>query len=118
VTSLQAELVVLEKWGADPQARALRQIILELTSLEREEHEEVLGLRAAAHECGYSEDHLGRLIRNGTLKNYGCKGAPRLRRGDLPRRSVGLLGQVPTRSIGDSKAAIARAITRPEGGDH
>jgi hypothetical protein len=39
-----------------------------------------------AAASGYSTDHLTALIRKGTLPNAGRKHAPRIRRGDLPRK--------------------------------
>jgi hypothetical protein len=46
----------------------------------------LLTLTQAAHVCGYSADHLGRLVRTGQLTNHGRRHAPRVRVGDLPRR--------------------------------
>jgi hypothetical protein len=46
----------------------------------------LLTLTQAAHVCGYSADHLGRLVRTGQLTNHGRRHAPRVRSGDLPRR--------------------------------
>jgi hypothetical protein len=50
-----------------------------------------LRLGEAAELSGYSADHLSRLIRAGKLTNCGRKGAPRIRRDELPMR--------PTRQI-------------------
>lgn len=50
----------------------------------RKWREEVLTLRQAAEESGYSEDRLGKLISKGEIPNAGRKHAPRLRRADLP----------------------------------
>lgn len=51
------------------------------------EHElEALTLERAARESGYSKDHISRLITEGRLDNLGKRGAPRTRRGDLPRK--------------------------------
>jgi len=47
--------------------------------------EEVLTLVDAALECGYSADHLGRLVREGAIPNSGRPKAPKIRRRDLPR---------------------------------
>jgi hypothetical protein len=49
---------------------------------------ELLTLEAAARECGYSADHLGRLVKAGRLANLGKPGAPKVRRGELPRKPV------------------------------
>jgi hypothetical protein len=45
-----------------------------------------LTLREAASESGYSEDHLGRLLREGTIPNAGARYSPLIRRGDVPRK--------------------------------
>ena len=48
--------------------------------------EEGLTLVEAARECGYSADHLGRLVRAGDIENVGRAKAPRIRRRDLPKK--------------------------------
>ena len=45
-----------------------------------------LTLQEAAELSGYSADHLGRLLRDGKLRNVGRKHAPRILLGDLPKR--------------------------------
>ena len=56
---------------------------------------ELLTLAEAAEETGFSVDHLGRLLREGKILNAGRKGAPRIRRTDLPRgvRPIGQQGR-------------------------
>lgn len=68
---------------------------------------ELLSLRQAAAESGYSPDHLGRLIREGKIPNAGRHHAPRIRRADLPRRA-GVLPPAP--EIGISRVQIARSV--------
>jgi len=46
-----------------------------------------LTLQEAAEESGYSADHLGRLVREGSIPNSGRHGSPRIARRDLPRKS-------------------------------
>jgi len=60
-----------------------------------------LTLRDAARESGYTADHLGRLVRNGTLPNVGRKHSPRVRACDLPRKPA---------AATFSRSAVARAI--------
>jgi hypothetical protein len=48
--------------------------------------DQLLTLAEAAHESGYSADHLGRLVRTGSLRNHGRRYAPRVRRGELPSK--------------------------------
>lgn len=45
-----------------------------------------LSLSEAAELSGYSQDHLGRLIRDDKIPNAGRKGAPRIARRDLPMK--------------------------------
>lgn len=47
---------------------------------------DVLTLQDAARESGMHADTLRHLISKGKLPNAGRKGAPRIRRGDLPRK--------------------------------
>ncbi len=46
-----------------------------------------LTLSDAARLSGLSAEHLGRRLRQGTIPNAGRKGAPRIRRGDLPMKA-------------------------------
>lgn len=47
---------------------------------------DALTLAEAAEASGYSTDHLSRLIARGMLRNVGRKHAPRVLRGELPRK--------------------------------
>lgn len=47
---------------------------------------ETLTVAEAAEESGYSESQLYSLLSEEKLPNVGKKGAPRVRRGDLPRK--------------------------------
>jgi hypothetical protein len=49
---------------------------------------ELLTLREAADESGYSYSSLEKSVRDGDIPNYGKKGRPRVRRGDLPRKAA------------------------------
>jgi hypothetical protein len=77
---------------------------------------ELLGLRAAAQESGYTVDHLRRLIREGQIANAGRPHSPRIRRGDLPRKTVGLGAVTDRRHLSGSPTQIARAVIASEGG--
>lgn len=50
---------------------------------------ELLTLTEAANDCGYSADHLSRLVRRGAITNHGKAGRPLVRRQDLPRKAPG-----------------------------
>jgi hypothetical protein len=71
---------------------------------------EVLTLVEAAGESGLSADHLGRLLRTGTIPNSGRKGAPRIGRSDLPRspRRLSSGGSSEYDPITDARALRSR----------
>jgi hypothetical protein len=69
-------------------ARIIDEFLSDITRIEHDERETLVTLKAAAGLCGYSTEHLGRLVRKGHLRNYGRKGAPRVRVGELPSRKV------------------------------
>ncbi len=62
------------------------EVLRDLVEVQNTQRDELLTLREAAAISGYTEDHLGRLIRDGTVPNTGRVNAPRIRRGDLPRK--------------------------------
>ena len=66
-------------------AKLAEEILAELEQLDAS-GEQLLTLVEAAVECGYSPDHLGRLVRDGAIPNAGRPKAPRIRRRDLPRK--------------------------------
>jgi len=78
----QAE--VAERMVAHGYATATRDRIGDIENLMNSCLQEPLSLKDAAQESGYSTDHLGRLIRDGSIPNAGRPGAPRLARRDLP----------------------------------
>jgi hypothetical protein len=73
--------------------------------------DELLNLRQAARESGYSVDHLGRLVREGRISNAGRPRSPRVRRRDLPRKAS-VLPAAATRLnlLGATPGQIARAV--------
>ena len=83
------------------------EILADLALLEQCEGDEILSLAAASSESGYSSDHIARLIRKGTIPNAGRPNAPRVRRGDLPRKPTILQSQPKD---GISRAQIARSV--------
>ena len=72
--------------GADAQARTLEFCADRLQLAVRHAADELLSLRRAAEESGYSADHLGRLLRDGAIPNAGRRSRPLIRRGDLPAK--------------------------------
>lgn len=73
----------LERY-APPAAAAFREAADELEEALRLAAEESLTLQEAADESGYSTRRLRELLADGTIPQAGRKGAPRIRRGDLP----------------------------------
>ena len=86
-------------------AEAFEQAAVELEQSLREREHELLTLRQAAAESGYTEDYLGKLVRAGTIENAGRHKAPKIRRADLPRKAVKATGTDGT----DSRFASIRA---------
>lgn len=70
-------------------AEAFARAADELEAALRERANEVLNMREAARESGYHEDHLARLVKAGKIPNAGKRGAPKIRRGELPRKPGG-----------------------------
>jgi hypothetical protein len=86
-------------------------LLADLESSVAASSEEPLTLQEAAAESGYSPDHLGRLIREGKLPNLGRTHAPKIRRGDLPRKTTHRLASAAADSydpITDARSLLAR----------
>lgn len=75
----------LRRYGHEPAAAVCELHARQVEAAMAAFDSEVLTLVEAAEESGLSADHLGRLLRTGTIPNSGRKGAPRIRRSDLPR---------------------------------
>ena len=106
----------LRRYGAGEAAATLVACATELQEAVQDAHSRPLNLQEAAELSGYSADHLGRLLRDGTLPNAGREGAPRIRVRDLPRKGATSGPKVaPEPSIGeDANAQIVQSII--EGG--
>lgn len=85
VTSWRERADLLDRY-APPAAQAFRDAAEELDASLRDEADASLTLDQASRESGYTADHLRHLVAQGTIPNAGKKGAPRVRRADLPRR--------------------------------
>jgi hypothetical protein len=91
--------------------RVISDLISELESLFREEESEILTLRQAADNSGYSVDHLARSLRSGAVPNAGRKGHPRVRRGDLPRKVGALRNEMPEPILAvNTRRQIAQSV--------
>lgn len=83
----EADAGTLERYHATNEAQVARRLAGELREALAAAEGEVLTLSEAAAESGYGVDHLRHLVAAGELPNAGRKGAPRIRRGDLPRKA-------------------------------
>ncbi len=72
--------------GHEATARTYEVCSAELEAALRGTEEELLDLQEAAREPGYRPDHLGRLVHDGKIPNFGRRNAPKIKRNDLPRR--------------------------------
>lgn len=88
VTAWLERAELLERY-APHVAAAFRDCAAELERTLRDDESEALTLAEAALASGYSAEHLRHLIARGELQNAGRRGAPRVRRGDLPRKAKG-----------------------------
>ena len=92
------EAAVLRANGADALAQVKERDADQLEAAWRELQLQEMTLDQAQRACGYSKDHLRRLMRDGELRNVGRKGRPRVLRCDLPqkpgRRSIPLESHV------------------------
>lgn len=82
----RSDAATIRDYGGKDLADALERCADQLEETMRDEKDESLSLAEASAECGFSASHLGRQVRDGKLSNVGKKGAPRVRRGDLPRK--------------------------------
>ena len=106
------------RYAAQALANLTTQHIDELEKALKQDFDEPFTLKQASHVSGFSDDYLGRLIRQGKLTNVGRKNAPRVRRGDLPSKigasEVLILREsstsltVPSTRTQIAQAAIAR----------
>ena len=74
---------------------------------------ETLTLAEAARESGYSQDHLGSLIRGGKLPNAGRLHVPLIRRSDLPSKPSTSPAPPPRRktAIGADTTSITNQLS-------
>lgn len=82
----QTRAATLDRY-APPAAAAFRTAAAELAEALRDGADELLSLGQAAAESGYSPRRLRELLADGSIPQAGRRGAPRIRRADLPRRA-------------------------------
>jgi hypothetical protein len=86
LSAWRARAAELERYSPAA-AEAFRVAAGELEQALREAADAELTLGEAARESGYSDRRLRELIADGSIPQAGRKGAPRIRRGDLPRKA-------------------------------
>jgi hypothetical protein len=97
------EATLLRRRAANLQADVLESCAAELEAWTRERELEALTLDRAAEETGFSYSALEKMVRAGKVANVGRKGAPRVRRGDLPSKPTR-----PRTELGDRSIAALR----------
>jgi hypothetical protein len=96
-------------------AALLDEVLSDFAALRLADAAELLNLRQASAESGYSPDHLGRLVRDGKIPNAGRPNAPRIRRTDLPRKASALRAEAGRLNLlGATPGQIARAVVNSE----
>ena len=98
---------LMAQYGSPQQADVLRHCSRKLFEVIKSEKDVLLTLTLASQVSGYSADHLGRMVGEGRLTNYGRKGSPKLRLGDLPKKPRAV---VAANSGGYTPNADARSI--------
>jgi hypothetical protein len=78
----------LAAYGAGEAADAVRRCAEELEAVLRTSDETPLTLEQAVGESGLSYSALEKAVRAGRIPNVGRKGAPRVRRADLPKKGA------------------------------
>ena len=89
LSEMREKWALLRQEGATFNARVdltavCEAVLQDIDSVLAHQESEVLTLGEAKRLGGYSNEYLGRLVRNGTIPNAGRSGSPRIRRADLP----------------------------------
>ncbi len=99
------------RYGDERMAVLLEVVAAELQDALEVSESKLLTLTQAAQECGYTADHLSRLVRDKKIPNHGRKNAPRIARRDLPRKPQSLPSEPPAVQIdGAERRQIAQSI--------
>lgn len=106
----------LREWGANANAVTLGRAADELEAVIAYRADELLTLEQAAAESGYSVDHLGRRVREGRIPNAGRRGAPLIRRRDLPRKVLTASSQRQDVMAADRRRIARSVLTEELGG--
>ena len=104
----RSDAETLRGYGDHRGAVVLERVAAELLAALEERADEELRLAAAAAESGLSVRRLRELIAAGDVPNAGRRGAPRIRRRDLPRRRQQAGTSSPYDPARDAAALAAR----------
>lgn len=115
------------KWNREPETLRRRgalvngadlctELLADVETVLALDNDTPLSLPQAAAISGYSSEHLGRLVRSGSIPNAGRPNAPRIRKGDLPRKPA----RLAKRELGpyDPDADARTLLSRQRGGRH
>ncbi len=114
------EAETFRRRGVAVHATLLESCADDLESALRQKHDELLSIKEAAAESGYSEETLRRKVRNGELpaeRSDGKKSHVKLRRGDLPTKPIGGKGAHASRTPYNPEED-ARDIAQRLGGNY
>lgn len=93
------------------------EVLADVQAVFTSEGEQLVTLTEASRISAYSPDHLGRLLRSGTIPNAGRPNAPRIRLSDLPRRPKGAIATNGHPAY-DPAADARKLVSRRNGGAH
>lgn len=109
-TTWRARADELELLAATAQATTLRWAAAQLEAAIAQADDELLTLEQAAALGHYSAEHLRKLVADGSIPNAGKRGAPRIRRRDVPVRAPKPSGTAGGRPAGYDPAQDAIAL--------
>ncbi len=99
-----------------PGAALCDEILRDVEAVFATEENALLTLQEASARSGYSPEHLGRLLRDGTIPNSGRRYAPRILRRHLPCKPGALRTEASTpQLVGATPGQIARAVVTSQG---
>ncbi len=105
---------VRENAAAEQAATAWERAAIELEAALRAHVLEALTLREASLECGYSVDHLRRLIRDATIPNAGDQREYRVLRRDIPKKPGHRVAASRPQAVSSRTQAARAVVTREE----
>lgn len=103
------------RYGISQVTRTLDSLAADLLQAVDTAENRLFNLTEAAEVSGYSADHLGRLVRAGTIPNAGRPNAPKIALRDLPMRPGHLPSGPDADVLTEARAdTIARSIVSQE----